>query len=49
MQSRRIEKKQPLESIVTRGTLAGVAETWGSPLGGEPQIHVVFISCPYIW
>lgn len=40
---RGMEKKQSFMSIASRGTLAGMAEIWGSPLCGEPQIRMVLL------
>ena len=35
--------KQSFMSIANRGTMAGMAEIWGSPLCGEPQTHMVLL------
>jgi hypothetical protein len=34
--------KRSFMSIANRGTLAGMAEMWGTPLCREPQRHIVF-------
>lgn len=37
------EKNHSFLSIANWGTLAGMAEMWGSPLCGEPQTHMVLL------
>ena len=38
-----MEKMQSFKSIANSGTLAGMAEMWGSPLCGEPQTLMVLL------
>jgi hypothetical protein len=46
------EKNHSFLSIANWGTLAGMAEMWGSPLCGEPQTHMALLialrSCIYL-